>query len=147
MTGYYQLIMLSICLFKEARSRTREEIIAVACSIRNRVIKRYRGSDYVSVVTAPGQYSSFPWFNKANGKFVVDMNGVTFPQIGSPEWSKFELCMSIASDVITNLIPDPTLGATHYYDRSLDDKLPAWALDPTSKHCINIGDFRFWISR
>ncbi len=145
----YQLIMLALCLWREARGCTPDEIAAVACSIRNRVDRKYRGDSYSAVVTAPAQYSSFPWFNpKAKvPAFVIDMNCITWPKPGNAEWDKFELCVSIASKVIDRATLDPTKGATHYYDSSLDANPPAWAKDPTSVHLIDIGKFRFWSSR
>lgn len=147
MKDQYELIMLALCLWREARSRTEEEIRAVACSIRNRLDAKFRGADdYAEVVTERAQYSSFPWFN-GKGQPIIDHNGINFPHRGRPEWDKFEMCLAIADQVKNGGTPDSVGGATHYYDKSLDGNPPAWALDPTSRHCADVGDFRFWIAR
>ncbi len=143
----YQIFMLALCLWREARGCTPDEIAAVACSIRNRVAKKYRGDSYAAVVTAPAQYSSFPWFNPKNQRWIIDANGIKWPLPGTPEWPKFELCISIATSVIQGPVADPTNGATHYYDNTLDANPPAWAKDPTSTHKADIGHFRFWSAR
>jgi len=147
MTEQYNIMMLALCLWREARSRTAEEITAVACSIRNRLLVKFRGADdYAEVVTARAQYSSFPWFN-GKDQPIIDHNGVNFPHHGRPEWDRFELCMSIAADVAAGKTADTVGGATHYFDKSLDGNLPAWAKDPTSKRTTVVGDFRFYIAR
>lgn len=143
----YQHFMLALCLWREARSCSTEEIKAVACSIRNRVDKHFRGQTFSQVVTSRAQYSSFPWINGEN-KPVMDANGITWPEPGTMEWAAFIKCYDIAEQVISGpTVIDPTGGATHYYDKTKDSNPPAWAKDPTSRHTGDIGDFRFWIAK
>jgi len=142
----YETFILAFCLWREARSCSRIEIEAIACSIRNRVLKRFRGMNYGQVVTARAQYSSFPWIND-KGEWIGDHNCLAYPDPDGPEWSRYELCMSIADEIISGSLADTVGGATHYHDKSLDANPPSWTKDPASKHVADVGAFRFWSAR
>lgn len=131
----YTIFLLSLCLWREARNQPISTITAVAWTIRNRAQRpRWWGDSYINVILKPWQFTSF---------MPGDPNATKFPTQG-PEWTAFENCWQTAQAVMNSIVPDPTGGATHYYDKSMDLDPPKWAA--TARHTVNIGDFRFYIS-
>lgn len=129
----YPFILACLCIWREARGCTVQAKLGVAWSIQNRVNHpSWWGTDVVSVILKPYQYSSFDF---------ADPNAIKFPQPTDTSW---QACLQIMDQVTRNGEPDPTNGATHYYDKSLDDKPPAWARDGSMIETAVIDSLRFW---
>ena len=127
----YQFGLLPLCVWREARNQDHATKVAVAWTIRNRTSRpMWWGRDYPSVILKPWQYSSFN---------AADPNSQKFPRADDPS---FEDCLIAAEAVFTGTTEDPTGGATHYYDRSLDSKPPTWANSMT--RTADIGAFHFY---
>lgn len=127
----YKVILLALCIWREAQNQTRDAQLAVGCTIRNRVKQpRWWGHDWESVILCDKQYSSFN-----HG----DVNATKMPAGAAPAW---EQCCEVAQEIYEELRADFTGGCTHYYDRSLDATPPSWAKDML--HVCNVGDFRFY---
>lgn len=122
---------------REARGETYEAMLGVAWSVRNRVTRpRYWGHDWMTVMSHPDAYSSMSPPAKDN-----DPNlRVWFDETNA----KWALVLEAAEAAYWGVGPDPTNGATHYFDRSLDDNPPAFATDPNSEHVCDIGALHFY---
>lgn len=131
----YSFILLALCIWREARGESLAAQQAVAWTIRNRTLKPgWWGRDWVTCVLLPFQYSSFNH---------NDPNAVKWPIEADPAWAD---CLTAASQVFPDLpiIPDPTSGATSYFDSSMDSKPPYWATDGSNIHTVDIGRLHFW---
>ena len=129
--------LLVLCVWREARGEGPDAMLGVAWSIRNRVLRPgWWGHSWMSVILMPLQYSSFNH---------NDPNATKWPSEESPTFTD---CLIAANKVYTfdlqqaPLVPDPTGGATHYFDASLDHNPPTWAKEMT-KTC-EIGRLRFY---
>ena len=134
-----ELALLVTVIGREARGESYDAMLAVGWSIRNRVMNpHWWGHDWFSVITKPEQYTSMvpPLKDK-------DPNLTVYPDITNPKWS---LCVEAAEDVYWGINHDPTNGADHYYDRSMDDDPPYWTKDGSSEHVCDVGDLHFWKS-
>ena len=132
----YEVILLAITLWREARSEPIESKRAVAWSIRNRVKAtppRWWGHSWVDVLIKPWQYTSVTG--------VGDPNLVKWPKDNDPSWQE---CLVVADEVFNGQGNDTTGGATHYFDKSLDNNPPKWTKAADSVHKVDIGSFRFW---
>ena len=134
----WDMSILALCLWREARGETLATKQAVAWSIRNRVLNpKWWGYDWQSVILMPFQYSSF---NR------TDPNATKFPTPG-PAWDD---CLTAASQVWTPfptdtpVLPDPTGGANSYFDMSLDSIPPDWSKAPGTIHTIDSGRLHFY---
>lgn len=134
-TDVYPLNLLALCIWRESRGEVVAAQRAVAWSIRNRVENpTWWGNDWVSVILKNYQYSSFNH---------NDPNAVKFPIETDTSWQS---CFAWAEEAYLGANPsdDPSLGATHYYDRSLDANPPSWAKDGSMVETTSIGNLRFW---
>jgi N-acetylmuramoyl-L-alanine amidase len=95
--------MLALTLWREARGEGSEGMLAVACVVRNRVLKNK--SNYYAEVIKPWQFSSIT----AKG----DPELALWPWVNDPSWGNAE---TIASGVIGGVLVDPTGGATLYWN-------------------------------
>ena len=128
-----QIYIVALCNWREARNQSLAAKVAQVWTIKNRVQKpSWWGKDYVSVVTKPEQFSSF---NPG------DPNSVKWPFPGDPAWAD---CWTVASTVMQDAIPDPTFGATHYFDKSIFSRPPKWAVDGSMEMTAEIDAFKFW---
>lgn len=128
------IALLVTVIKREARGESYEAMVAVGWSIKNRVVNpRWWGHDWYSVITKPEQYTSIVPPAKDN-----DPNLRVYPNADDT------LCIEAAEAVYLETVPDPTNGATHYFDRSMDDNPPYWATDGSSEHTCDIGDLHFW---
>lgn len=136
----WELSLLALCVWREARGEPYHGMLGVAWSIRNRVMdpkQNWWGNDWEEVVLKPWQYSSF----NAN-----DPNATKFP--GDPKKDlSWAMCLQVAEDVYSsNNIADPTNGATHYHTTDLTgDKLPVWA--KTAQFKVRLGNQLFYIAK
>lgn len=133
----WEYALLALCIWREARGEPYRGKLGVAWSIRNRVMdpkKNWWGEDYESVVLKPWQYSSF----NAN-----DPNAAKFPgdPKKDPAWSE---CMAVAEDVYSNIIADPTGGATHYHVATMQPP-PKWAT--TAQFKVQLGNQLFYVAQ
>lgn len=114
----YEVVLLAITIWREARGESREAKTAVGCSIRNRVQNpKWWGNDYISCLTKKWQYSSM-----TDPK---DRQLTTWPAATD---HIFEECLEIAESVIVGRLVSPaTPGADSYYDVSIPS--PKWATE------------------
>src|ERR1700688_4678934 len=97
-----------LCLWREARGVGYKGMLAVAFVLKNRVEKRK--TSYDVEVMRPWQFSSMtakgdPQLNK-------------YPDPNDPMWHT--ATQIVQYDLDNTNIPDPTSGATLYYDESID---------------------------
>jgi N-acetylmuramoyl-L-alanine amidase len=131
----WEFSLLALCVWRESRGEIVDAKRAVAWSIRNRAMRpTWWGTDYPSVILKHVnniyQYSSFN---------TGDPNAVKFPEANDTAW---QACLMAAESAYEGVGGDPSLGATHYFDRSLDGNPPAWAAKMI--HTANIGNLRFY---
>lgn len=131
MTGIWEIFMLALLIWREARGESYDAQVAVACSVRNRVQRPgWWGKTWLTVILMPEQYSCFNPGDPNATKLPVEVNGI------------FPVCLAIARDVHNGKTADTTDGATHYFDKSLDANPPYWVPDMT--HVKDVGDFHFY---
>ena len=122
--------MLALAIYREARGEDLTGKIAAGCVIRNRVEHPgWYGRNWFDVITKPYQFSSF---NPG------DRNSAVFGSAADRAWQD-----SIAAALrVMGGEPDPTSGATFYFDQTRADNPPQWAsiYVPTT----DIGAFHFY---
>lgn len=136
-TELSELELLALCVWREARNQRADGMAAVAWSIRNRVQRpSWWGHDYPSVILKPWQYSSFN---------LSDPNSTKWPADNDESWP---VCMAVVTPIYQALItsPDPTGGATHYYDTSITFP-KAWGRESEWENTLNLHQLRFWKMR
>lgn len=127
----YELNLLALVVWREARGEIVPAKNAVAWSIRNRVMHpSWWGTDWISVILKPLQYSSFN-----HG----DPNSTKWPLPLDQSWMA---CQEAAEDAYASVGVDPVSGATHYYDTSI--AAPLWAQSDTMTHVLDVGHLKFW---
>ena len=131
-TQSYPFTLLALCIWREARGEIRDAKLGVAWSIRNRVERGgWWGNTWATVILKPYQYSSF----NAN-----DPNACKLPSPTDPSWLE---CLDVANQVFDSPnVPDPTGGATSYFDKSLDNNPPSWAAELI--HTWDLGNLHFY---
>jgi spore germination cell wall hydrolase CwlJ-like protein len=115
----YELALLALCIYWEARGEGSNGQHAVAWVIKNRVTRGgWFGKSWAEVILKPYQFSSFNANDKQ--KFPIPE---TDPAFGP--------CLYAAKHVYDGTSPDPTMGATHYYASSGPSKIdpPSWVKD------------------
>jgi spore germination cell wall hydrolase CwlJ-like protein len=111
----YQEIMLALLIWREARSEPYAGQVAVACTVRDRVVHpKWWGNDYISVITKKWQYSSIAAPN--------DQQLILYPQAGD---EKFKVCLGVASGVIAGILKHPMPSSDSYYATYIP--APDWA--------------------
>jgi spore germination cell wall hydrolase CwlJ-like protein len=126
---------LAKTLYGEARSESYADMVAVAWTIVNRYrAQTWYGRTVKEVCLKPWQYSCWNLNDANRAKMFVPS-----------EQRAWHLCLAAARDVLWGGLLDPTGGATHYYDKSLDDNPPAWSRPPAVRVRLNYAsDFRFF---
>lgn len=125
--------LFALVLWREARGQDHATRVAVAWSIQNRATHGgWWGNTLPEVILKPYQYSSF---NKS------DPNSIKFPVIGDAAYVD---CDAAACAVMSKTMPDPTGGATHYHDKSMDLHPPEWTKASNTVKLCNVGDMRFY---
>lgn len=125
----YSETLLGLTLWREARNQSDDAIIAVACSIRNRIDKpSWWGKDWISCLTKKWQYSSM-----TDPK---DHQLILYPQRND---AAFVRCYHIGLRVMSRELASPFPGADSYYDESIT--APYWATQDT--YVGSRGAFRF----
>lgn len=100
---YADRVLTGICLYREARGEGNNGMLAVACVIRNRVIKHT--STFYTEVIKPWQFTSI----SVKG----DPQLALWPKETDPLWLQAQL---IAGNVIDGGVQDITSGATLYWN-------------------------------
>lgn len=95
--------LTSLCLWREARNQGNAGLTAVACVLRNRVMKH--NSTYMSEVVKPWAFSSMTATN--------DSQLTLYPKDSDPIWQQ---CQLLAANVMDGEVDDITGGATLYYN-------------------------------
>ena len=129
---WYQISLLALTLWREARGESYDAQVAVACSVRTRVKNpRWWGHDYNSVLTLKWQYSSMTALH--------DPQLVKFPATGD---EAFRNCLKIAELVYDGIMNSPLPGdPDSYHDNTIMP--PEWA-----SQCVGeIGAFKFYRTR
>src|SRR5271167_3914005 len=134
--------MLTLVVGREAGNQTIEAMLAVAWSIKNRVLLNSIrwGGDWESVIERKWQYSSMV------GP-AADPNLQKYPSLAgdSPTSLMWNRALDAATQVYTgDLAVDPSKGAHSYFDKSLDAKPPMWATDGEFDHVADVGSFHFY---
>jgi N-acetylmuramoyl-L-alanine amidase len=115
----YQLTLLALVIWREARGAGTQAMTAVGCSIRNRVTRpAWWGKDYIAVITKKWQYSSIA--------APADPQLIKYPQTGDLQ---FDQALLIAEWVLNGTVANPMPGADSYFDDSI--KPPKWATPET----------------
>lgn len=130
----YDVFLLALCVWREARGESLDAKRGVAWVIANRAAHpSWWGSDVISVILKPAQFSS---------SSAGDPNALEWPDPRDTSWIA---SLEIAADVLARSTSDPTSGASYYFDDSLADNPPRWAaaLEP----CAKIGRLNFFRSR
>lgn len=122
-------------IFGEARNQMDLAKIGVAFVVVNRVKKGgWFGTTHKKVMLKRKQFSCFNRFNVNYKKLLNPLKYET-----AKVWIK---CWEIAQETLAGRFYDPTDGATHYHDRSLDSNPPSWT--KKLKFKTRIGSFSFY---
>ncbi len=128
----YEVVLLALTVWREARGEAIEGKIAVAYSIKNRVDRpSWWGKDWISVLTKKWQYSSLTDPN--------DKQLATWPKADD---AVFAECLNVADGVMTGLFNPPLKGADSYYDDSIPP--PKWAAQHPECFVGKIGRLNFY---
>jgi hypothetical protein len=132
---YYEITLLALTLWREARGEPYEARIAVAHTVKNRLDHPgWWGNDWISVLTKKWQYSSLTDPN--------DKQLTTWPKADD---NVFEECLNIAERVVTGMYNSPLKGIDSYYDDSLQgDARPKWAREHPERFVGKIGRLNFY---
>lgn len=127
----YELAIVALTLWREARGCPYEVQLAVACSIRNRVRRpSWWGKTYAEVCLARLQYSSMT--------YPKDPQLTRFPKSVTDEG--FGQCLEIARRVMRDEVDSPVPGADSYFDDSIPP--PTWATP--DKFVAKLGRISFY---
>lgn len=131
----YEIVLLALTLWREARGESYEAKIAVAHTVKNRLSHPgWWGTDWISVLTKKWQYSSLTDPN--------DKQLTTWPKADD---HSFEECLTIAERVVTGMCNSPLKGIDSYYDDSLKGELvPKWAKEHPERFVGKIGRLNFY---
>ncbi len=130
----YEVFLLALVIWREARGEILAAKYGVAWVVMNRTKHPgwWGGPSTVSVILKPFQFSSFNH---------NDPNATRWP---SPLDTSWEASLQIAADMYAGQGQDPTSGAVYYFDRSLDNNPPVWAIDGSTVHTADIGNLHFY---
>jgi N-acetylmuramoyl-L-alanine amidase len=123
----FNFSVTALCLWREARGESLEGMRAVAHVIANRA--KASGNSWAQIVYAKLQFSSMTYGQ--------DPQLCNVPSSTDPQFAE---CCTIVDAVAAGTDPDPTNGATNYFDSSIPE--PAWAKSMTQ--VAKIGRFTFY---
>lgn len=132
----WELSLLALCAWREARNQGWDGMLAVAWSVRNRVQKpgkTWWGDDWEAVIEQKWQYSSFNP-DDPNAKLLPGDPGK------DPVWAD---ALRAAEIAYAGYGVDPTLGSTHYHTIQMNP-FPDWVKDPRTEFMLQIGSHRFY---
>jgi hypothetical protein len=130
-SNLYPMFLAALCTWREAQNQSTETQRGVIWTIKNRASvaawwNHNKANDPVAVILMPEQYSSFNH---------NDPNATKFPSSTDAVFQAIKLLVIDPGE-------DPTGGATHYFDKSLDGNPPGWAAE--MQHVCDIGAMRFY---
>jgi len=117
-SSFFSIMLLSMLIWGEARGEPIEGKTAVAWVVRNRTYaSRSYGKGWEGVMLRKKQFSCF---NE------LDPNREKIEEIWFTmrTWKEFRVCFEVAVKVYLGFGFDPTIGATHYFNKRL---APSWA--------------------
>lgn len=128
-------------LWGEARGESTKGKQAVAWVIRNRVEIDLKGDGkpdwwgegYTKVCLKPWQFSCW---NKDDANYKYLSGAKKIPEV------QYNVCKEIVIDVADGVVPDPTGGATHYYNPKAVKYEPKWVEGSTLTAVI--GNHKFY---
>jgi len=130
----YDRILLALCIWREARGESVTAKVGVGWTVRNRALRpSWWGRDWAGVITKKWQFTSMTGAG--------DPNLIVWPDRTDSTWLA---SLDAAYTVYAGTVDDPTGGATHYFDKSLDRNPPSWATAPNMHHTKDIGAFHFY---
>jgi spore germination cell wall hydrolase CwlJ-like protein len=135
----WEFALLALLVWREARNQTFQGMLAVAWSVRNRVMHSpaaWWGHTWAGVILKPYQYSSFNHDNPEVGLLPVEPADAVFAQ-----------CLMAAQRAYLNMNPElnPIGLATHYYAPKSVKTEPEWRA--TATFVATIGDHDFYIAK
>jgi hypothetical protein len=125
---------LARTVWGEARNQEPIGMEAVACCIVNRTKRGFGywwGDTIERVCLKKWQFSCWNENDPNRAKLLAVARGETH----------FDKCLVIAGNAVDGMLPDRTIGATHYYAKSMPSP-PPWAVG--HKPCIEIKDHLFF---
>jgi N-acetylmuramoyl-L-alanine amidase len=126
-----EAVLRRMCAWAEARSEGALGMLAVLAVVQNRA--RARKQTEAEVILAPHQFSSFDPQNSQRGRLLLS------DTLDPRSWAAAD---AVAALQEAHATVDPTLGADHYYNPSVDH--PAWGRgNPEWKETITIGHHVF----
>lgn len=131
----YEVVLLALVAWREARGESDEAKIAVMHTVINRVDRpSWWGRSIVGVITKKFQYSSIG--------DPRDPQLTTWPQDSD---HIFESCLNLADLVIRRVANSPLKGIDSYFDDSLTgDLIPKWAKEHPERFVGKIGRLNFY---
>lgn len=106
MSNPYELILLALVIWREARGESIEAKLGVACVVRNRKTHPgWWGHTIIGVITRKWQFTSMTGAG--------DPNLRQWPMENDPSWRE---SMDAATDILDVNVSDNTGGATYYHD-------------------------------
>ena len=148
----YDQNLAAIVLWREARGvlsiQRHNAYRGILHVIMNRMADDRWPEAMRDVILQPYQFSSFNYAVDSKSKqMVCDQNAVKWPKEKSPgDWQAFLDACSVVNDPG----PDPTGGANHYHDTSIDPPYKAWLggnatlADLEAKKTARIGPLVFY---
>lgn len=133
-----------LTLAGEAAGEPMTARVAVACAIRNRVLKPgWWGRTYSDVCLKPWQFSCW-WEKNANtDRLIALAESVIAGTVSPSDSAMLDPLSAIVDGVMSGVIPDSTDGATHYVTTALLKAAPpAWSIARTP--CAVIGHHSFF---
>lgn len=133
--NYYEITLLALTIYREARGEPYDAKIAVAHTPMNRVAHAgWWGHDLIGVLTTKWQYSS-----------LTDPNDKQLTVWPKADDATFEECLKIAALVVGGVYKSPLNGIDSYYDDSLQgDRMPKWAKEHPERFVGKIGRLNFY---
>lgn len=131
------LRVMALTIYGEARGEIDEGQIAVGWVIKTRTaqyVQRHGAMINIYAVVARLPYQFSAWNTSDPNAHLL---GDSFP-LHTPVFAQ---CVRHAVDVLSNSVPDPTHGATHYLNVAAVlgalNHLPTWAADPHNRRQVN----------
>lgn len=133
MSSFDQEIMARTAL-GEARGEGEEGMQAVMWTGVNRFTAKrwYSGQTIAGTFLKGEQYDCWDWSDKTNYPLIINITD-DIPLVTH--------ALVMAADVMTGRVPDPTMGATHYYADGMS-YTPSWAA--TGEFTVKIGRQNFY---
>jgi N-acetylmuramoyl-L-alanine amidase len=139
---YSDRSVLVATLYGEARNQPVLGMAGVLSVIRTRKAMGHWGHTWQEVCLAPAQFSCW---NPTDPNRALLLQYVTLLESNAPIPAAdlvLKVCGYLVDLLLTGALPDPTLGASHYYATSLRTP-PSWTAPPATRTTV-IGQHSFW---